>query len=199
MDRHAEIDGCDVEPEAHVRSLARTDLVAVGILLGDGIVLYATQPERKRRADVGEDVDGRSRIKRKFYLRIVTVGAIGAAALLAVGVVQEIRGARRESQFEFGEESETPLGIESGIRTVEDAERVVVTRKVDIGELPRKVVALSGVELGVVERAAHVAVAETHADAVVVAVEIADERLHRSYRAVRVDVVEDEHDVRIVA
>ena len=68
----------------------RTDLVAVGILLGDGIVLYATQPERKRRADVGEDVDGRSRIKRKFYLRIVAVGTIGVAALLAVGVVQEV-------------------------------------------------------------------------------------------------------------
>ena len=86
-------------------------LVAVGILLGDGIVLYATQPERKRRADVGEDVDGRSRIKRKFYLRIVTVGTIGVAALLAVGVVQEVRSTRREGQFEFGEESETPLGI----------------------------------------------------------------------------------------
>jgi hypothetical protein len=43
------------------------------------------------------------------------------------------------------------------------------------------------------------AVAEPQSDHVVVAVEIADERLHRSYRAVRVDVVEDEHDVRIVA
>ena len=71
-------------------ALREPTLLPSASLLGDGIVLYATQPERKRRADVGEDVDGRSRIKRKFYLRIVTVGAIGAAALLAVGVVQEI-------------------------------------------------------------------------------------------------------------
>ena len=70
---------------------------------------------------------------------------------------------------------------------MEDAERVVVARKVDVGELPRQVVALAGIEIGVVERAAHVAVTETHADAVVVAVEIADKGFDRSNRTVRVD------------
>ena len=120
MDRHAEIDGCDVEPEAHVRSLARTDLVAVGILLGDGIVLYATQPERKRRADVGEDVDGRSRIKRQFELRIVAERGFHVVAG-GVGLVGELRRSGRQREFELGEQAETPLRIEPRIGAVEDA------------------------------------------------------------------------------
>ena len=43
--RHAEVDGGDVEPETHVRSLARSDLVAGVVLLRDGGVLDAAQPE----------------------------------------------------------------------------------------------------------------------------------------------------------
>jgi len=44
-----------------------------------------------------------------------------------------------------------------------------------------------------------VAVSETDADAVVIAVEITDEGFYRCDRGIRIDVVEDEHEVGVVA
>ena len=120
MYRHAEVDGGDVEFEFHVRCLARADLVPLGVLLRDGGVLDAAQSERERGADVGEDIDGRSRIKRQFHLRIVAVRGFHLV-VRRVRLVGELRGAGRQREFELGEQAETPLRIEPRIGAVEDA------------------------------------------------------------------------------
>ena len=124
MYRHTEVDGRDIEPETHVRSLARTDLVAVGILLGDARILYAAQPERNRRTDVGEDVYGSSRVERQLYLRFVVVGAVGCASFVMIRVVCEARMSRRERQLELGEEPEASFGVEPQIGRASCRERV---------------------------------------------------------------------------
>ena len=120
MYRHAEVDGGDVEPEAHVRSLARACFFAALVLLRDGVVLDAAQPERQRGADVGEDIDGSSRIKRQFHLRIVAVRGFHLV-VRRVRLVGELRGAGRQREFELGEQTETPFRIEPRIGAVEDA------------------------------------------------------------------------------
>ena len=96
-----------------VRSLARSDLVAGVVLLRDGGVLDAAQPERQRGADVGEDIDGSSRIKRQFELRIVAERGFHVVAG-GVGLVGEFRRSGRQREFELGEQSETALRIRSG-------------------------------------------------------------------------------------
>lgn len=82
---------------------------------------------------------------------------------------------------------------------MENAERVVVAVEIDLRNAARGVVAFAQVVACGIEVAVHVAVAETHAQTVVVAVEIADEGFDGGHRAVGVDAVEDEHDVRVVA
>ena len=76
---------------------------------------------------------------------------------------------------------------------------MVVAGQVEVRQRAGQVVALAEVVVAAVERAAHVAVAEAHAHAVVVAVEVADERFDGGHRTVGADAVHDEHDVRVVA
>ena len=82
-------------------------------------VLDAAQPERQRGADVGEDIDGSSRIKRQFELRIVAERGFHVVAG-GVGLVGEFRRSGRQREFELGEQSETALRVESRVGAVEN-------------------------------------------------------------------------------
>ena len=57
MDRHADFDVGDVEPEVHLRVAARAYFVALFVELADMRVFEAAQSEREGRADVRERVD----------------------------------------------------------------------------------------------------------------------------------------------
>ena len=64
---------------------------------------------------------------------------------------------------------------------------------------PDRFVLLAQVEAQVVERGADMAVAEPHAQHLVVAVSVSEERFHGSDRTVGIDVLEDEQEVGVVA
>ena len=76
MDGHTDVDGRQIELKTHIRSRTRTDPIALGVFLCHMGVLNTAQPERKRRTDIREDIDGRPRIERKFRPDIFAVGRL---------------------------------------------------------------------------------------------------------------------------
>ena len=82
---------------------------------------------------------------------------------------------------------------------MEDAERIAVARGVEVGDRHVDVVVLPQVDVHVVELAVEMRVAEAHADALVVAVEVAEEGLDGGDGSRGVDLVDDDHEVRVVA